>query len=369
MKNFISLLMSAISNCTLYSKDHSSIDELAKRVYALLTDLLRENKWESLDVMVVEEDLIVNKMPVRDAGVHGINFVKRLKRKGISRVDFLQSITLSEIKQFIADLATNSRGTGTYQHIRTGVVEVITKGLKTDDAFYMEGLAKITGEQIEAIKDMYRSISPFKKLNVAGLEEIVINFILTFKREASILKLMSPVKSFSEYTYTHAANVAVLSMFQVENLGMRDDLMRDVGIAGLLHDVGKLFVSKDILEKQGALDDREWQEIRQHPLQGARYLANIDGIPKIAAIAAFEHHLRYDGKGYPHMKISAKQQHLCSQIISISDLFDALRSRRPYRRALEIKEILAIMKKDSGTALNPTLLDKFILSLHNALSE
>jgi response regulator RpfG family c-di-GMP phosphodiesterase len=361
--------MSAISNCTLYSRDHASVDELAKKVHGLLIDLLKENRSESLEIMVVGDDLIVNKTPVRDLGVHGTNFVKRLKRKGLSRVDFLSGITFSEIKQFIADMALTGRETAVYQNIRTGVVDVRAGGLKIDDDFKLDGLARFTEEQLEAVREVYQTISPFKRLNVAGLEEIVINFIITFKREANLLKLISPVKSYSEYTYTHATNVAVLSMFQAENLGMRDDLLRDIGIAGLLHDVGKLFISNDVLEKKSALDEGEWQEIRQHPLLGARYLANIDGIPRLAPIAAFEHHMRYDGKGYPEMKIAAKQQHLCSQIIAISDFFDALRSKRPYRRALNAKEILALMQKDSGSAFNAKLLDRFIVNIHNALAD
>ena len=361
--------MSAISNCTLYSKDHASVDDLAKKAHSLLNEILGEKGMESLEIMIVEDDLIANKTPVREIGIHGMNLVKRLKKRGLSRVDFLKGITFSEIKQFIADMTLTGRETAAYQHIKTGVVDVSTGGLKIDDDFNLDGLARFTEEQIEAVKEVYHSISPFKRLNVAGLEEIVLNFILTFKREANLLKLISPVKSYSEYTYTHATNVAVLSMFQAENLGMRDDLLRDIGIAALLHDVGKLFISNDVLEKKGALDEREWQEIRQHPLLGARYLAGIDGIPRIAAIAAFEHHMRYDGKGYPQMRTAAKQQHLCSQIVSISDFCDALRSRRPYRRALEVKEIISLMKKDFGSIFNPMLLDRFIVNIHKALSE
>ena len=128
------------------------------------------------------------------------------------------------------------------------------------------------------VREVYEGVSPFKKLNIAGLEEIVVNFIVTFRKEVNILKLISPVKSYSEYTYTHATNVAVLTMFQAETLGgIRDILLRDIGIAALLHDVGKLFISKEILEKKGTLDQREWQEIRLHPLYGARYLAKVDG--------------------------------------------------------------------------------------------
>jgi HD-GYP domain-containing protein (c-di-GMP phosphodiesterase class II) len=311
----------------------------------------------------------VNKNALREIGTQGNNLIKRLKRKGISRVDFLKGISPPELKQFIADVAAVDQNAGTYPHIRVGVIDVRIGGLKLGTDFPVDSLQQFSSEQIEKVKELYHDISPFKRLNVTGLEEIVVNFIITFKREANILKLISPVKSYSEYTYTHATNVAVLSMFQSETLGVRDDLLRDIGIAALLHDVGKLFISKEILEKKGALDEGEWKEIRLHPLYGARYLAKIDGIPRLAPIVALEHHLRYDGQGYPKFAVTEKRQHLCSQIVAISDFFDALRSKRPYRRELEIKEILALMTKDSGKVFNAFLLDNFMRTMHTALSE
>jgi HD-GYP domain-containing protein (c-di-GMP phosphodiesterase class II) len=369
VRAFISTFMSAVSNCTLYSKDHSSVSELTQKALSQLNDLLQES--ESLELMIVGDDLIVNKGPLRDLGTQGRNLIKRLRRKGLSRVDLLKGITLSELMQFVADVSATSREPKTYAHIRTGVVDVRLGGLRLDGDIDldMDGLSGFAAGQVEMVKDVYHGLTPFKKLNVAGLEEIVVNFILTFRREANILRLISPVKSFSEYTYTHATNVAVLSMFQAETLGVRDDLLRDIGISALLHDVGKLFIAKELLEKKDALDEKEWNEIRMHPVHGAKYLAKLEGLPRLASIVAIEHHRRFDGKGYPGFTLNDKKQHLCSQTVAISDFFDALRSRRPYRKALEIREVLGLMKRDSGTAFNPVLLDNFMRSMHRALSE
>lgn len=364
---FISTLMSAVSNCALYSKEHSSVDDLAKKAHAVLSEIIQES--DSLEIMIVDNDLVVNKSPVREAGVQGINFMKRLKRKGFSRVDFLKGIPFSEMKQFAVDMSLSDKEPGIYPHIRTGVIDVRSGGLKPDADLNLDNLSGFTLDQIEKVKEVYHTISPYKKLNVTGLEEIVVNFIITFRREVNILRLISPVKSYSEYTYTHATNVAVLSMLQAESLGLKDDLMRDIGIAALLHDVGKLFISNEVLEKKGALDEKEWNEIRSHPLFGARYLATMDGISRLAPVVAMEHHLRFDGKGYPKQAVDGKKQHFCSQIVAIADYYDALRSRRPYRRELEIKEVLSIMKKEGPGAFNITLLDNFMRIMHTAMSE
>jgi HD-GYP domain-containing protein (c-di-GMP phosphodiesterase class II) len=365
IKRFISALMVAISNCSLYSKDHTSMDDLAQKALSVLNELLEET--DILEIMAVEDDLIVNKTPLRDAGTHGAGLIKRLRKKGVSRVDFMKGITFQEIKQFISDFSESDRETTALPHIKTGVIDVRLKGLKMDTDLNMDAISSLTSEQIDRIKDIYHDISPYHKLNIAGLEEIVVNFILTFRREANILKLISPVKTFSEYTYTHATNVAVLTMFQAESLGANDELLYDIGISALLHDVGKLFISKDILDKKGSLDDREWEEIRRHAIYGSKYLAMINGLTRIAPIVAFEHHQRYDGLGYPRPILLKEKQHLVSQIVAISDFFDALRSRRPYKRDLEIKEILVLMKKNSGREFNPFLVDNFLRIMMMAL--
>lgn len=353
IKKFIVVIMSAISNCSLYSRDHVSVDELTQKALSVLNELLSDKG--SIELMVIKSDLIVNKVPLRDEGIHGKNLLKRLKKKGISRVDILKGVTLPEIKQFVSDVSEPEKGLKTYPHIKTGTVDVRTEGLKVDVDIDMDSL---TLAQVEKVKDVYNDISPYRKLNTTGLEEIVINFIATFRREANILHMISPVRSHSEFTYTHATNVAVLSLFQAESLGVKDELLHDIGIAALLHDVGKLFVSKEILEKRGDLSDEEWEEIRRHTLYGARYLAKTDDLTHIAPMAALEHHMRYDSQGYPKLNGNTKQ-HLFSQIIEISDFFDALRSRRPYKRDWDTKDILVLLKKNAGSEFNPFLVDNF----------
>ena len=362
VKNFVTALMIATSNCSLYTKDHEAFDELAKKSYEKLGEILRD----TLDIMVIENDLVINKTPLRDRGIHGTNLMKRMKRKGITRIDIIEGVTVSEIRQLIIELAGPDKGLRTYPHIKTGTVGIDM----TAPANGRSADVYSSSEGIEKVRDAFSSASPFKKLNVAGLEDVVVHFISTFKREASILKYLSPVKSYDEYTYTHATNVAVLSVLQAQSLGIHSDTLHDIGISGLLHDTGKMFVPKEILEKKGKLDDREFAEVQKHTLYGARYLAKIDDLPRIAPIIAFEHHMKYDGSGYPGLLTNGRQQkqHIYSQIVAISDFFDALRSNRPYRAGMEIEEIFVLMKKSEGRDFNPFLVDNFIRLMQTALA-
>jgi HD-GYP domain-containing protein (c-di-GMP phosphodiesterase class II) len=367
IKRFISVLSSAVSNCSLYSKEHPHVEELIRRGFDLLNEILTQK--HKIEIMIIEDKLIVNKIPFRDSGVYSFNFTKILKRKGISRIDFLEGLNISEMKQFVQDLSERGRELRRYPHIRSGVVDINIRSYPADREINVDNLPAFRNQQIERIKEIYHDISPFKKLNSAGIEDLIINFVITLKKEVNILKLIIPVKEYSEYTYTHATNVAILSMFQAESLGVKDELLHDIGIAALLHDVGKLFVPKEILEKEKTLEEKEWEEIKRHPLYGAIYLAKLKDIAYLASIVTFEHHLRYDNKGYPELKTNRKKQHLCSQIVAISDFFDALRSIRPYKKAWSLEEIIPLLKKNSGSEFNPFLVDNFIRNISLALEE
>jgi HD-GYP domain-containing protein (c-di-GMP phosphodiesterase class II) len=198
---------------------------------------------------------------------------------------------------------------------------------------------------------------------MVGLEDVVVSFITTLKQEANVLKVVSPIKSHSEYTYAHNTNVAVLSIFQAETLGVQHDLLHDIGMAGLLHDIGKMFVASEVLEKEAKLNDEEWVQMKKHPVYGAMYLATLPDIPKYALVAAYEHHMKFNGLGYPATRRKGRTQHIISQIIAISDFFDALRTDRPYRKALDVPVIVGIMNDSSGKDFNPLLVENFLRSL------
>jgi len=358
VRAFITSLVIAVSNCALYSRGHEAFDEFTKKCFSLLQGILKDR----LAMMVIDNELIINSNPLRE-GVHISNLIARFKRKGISRIDILPGVTLNEIRQLIADIAETGKTMKSYAHIKTGTVDIQLSNETENDVAQYSSLI-----EIEKVKGIFHS-SIFKQLDIKGLEEVVLQFIAAFKKESNILKYLSPIRANSDYTYTHATNVAVLSVFQAESLGISQELLYEIGIAALLHDAGKMFISKDILEKNGKLDDKEFAEIKMHPLRGAWYLAKIPGLTRLASIIAFEHHMKYDGTGYPEASLNGGKQHIFSQIVAVADFFDALRSTRPYRGGMDVKEIFVLMKKGAGKDFNPFLADNFISLMHSVLTK
>jgi HD-GYP domain-containing protein (c-di-GMP phosphodiesterase class II) len=142
-------------------------------------------------------------------------------------------------------------------------------------------------------------------------------------------------------------------------LGIEGQLLNDIGVAAMLHDIGKLFIPEEILTKTGKLTAEEFEIMKQHPVKGARHLLETSGVPRLAVIAAYEHHMKFNLSGYPNVA-SDWQQNLCSHMTMISDFFDALRTRRSYREPVPLKEISAMMLDMMGTDLHPALTRNFL---------
>ena len=350
---FISSVVTAISQCSLYSKEHPAVAEFCEKAVDFLQELFTD---DSISMTHLGGNLVFNDMPLTEKGVHVENIMKRMKTKGIDKVILKKGISTDELLSFISQLASKDEVPKSSEHILVGTIQVRLKASGDDPS-------EIMRTNISRVQGVYQEVSRFKRLDTVGLEDAVLGFLSAIKKEANILRLVSPVKSYSEYTYIHTSNVAVLTLFQAESLGLTGESLREAGLAGLLHDVGKLFVSKDVLEKQAKLDDTEWKEMKKHPVYGAMYLCSLEDPPRLAVIATYEHHLKFDGTGYPDTKKHVKKQHIISQIVALSDFFDALRSERPYRKAFELNALIDLIKGGAGKDFNPLLVDNFISAL------
>jgi len=342
-----------MAQCSLYSRNHPAVTELSAKAFDLLNGLFI---GDSIDITHLGGKLILNESPVPEKGTYIENFARKMKKKGIDKIIFRKGISTEELVSFIQCMASKNEKPVSTDHLIIGIVQVKVKESEDDASAIMRA-------SISRVKDVYHEFTREKRLDMVGLEDAVLGFLSALKKEANLLRLVSPIKSHSEYTYIHASNVAVLTLFQTQYLGLKDEGLRETGYAGLLHDIGKLFVSKDILEKQAKLNEAEWKDMKRHPVYGAIHLASLSDVPTLAVIAAFEHHLKFDGSGYPDTRWRARKQHIVSQIVALSDFFDALRAERPYRKGIELHALIDLIRAGSGKDFNPWLVSNFINGL------
>ncbi len=363
----IAQLTAAVTNTGLYAADHPQVAQYADKAYGVLTDLLALRP--EITVLLIGDDLVADQKPL-PAGAYVTNFVRILKRKAIERLSFAAGLSRAEFGSLIHDLASpDAAMVRSTAFIKLGKVElrVRTAAERAQQAGTMgeisqedyEALMALSATELNELKDLYVNIKKHRKIDVRGIDDIVKSFVSSVRQESNPLSLLASLKSAHEYTFTHVTNVGILTMSQAEALGFKGEQLHQIGIASLLHDVGKLFVPAEILSKPGKLTPEERSIIETHTVKGARYLMGLDGIPKVAVLAAMEHHMKYDGTGYPTLK-GGWRPGIVSQIIAISDVFDAMRSRRSYQEPLPIEKITEVLKNGSGKSFNPALVEHFL---------
>ncbi len=173
-----------------------------------------------------------------------------------------------------------------------------------------------------------------------------------------ILILVKALDFYSPYTKGHSERVAELSAKIAEAMDLPSEEIKKVYWAGILHDVGKIFVLQEIINKPGKLTDEEFEIIKQHPVKSYELVREIKGMEEIAKIVR-HHHERWDGKGYPD-GLKGEEIPLEARIIAVADAYDAMTSERPYRSALTPPEALEEIMKESGTQFDPQVVNAFV---------
>ena len=179
---------------------------------------------------------------------------------------------------------------------------------------------------------------------------------------ATIL-LLDSLKGYDEYTFTHSVNVAVISAAVARSIALEEAFIDAIAHAALLHDIGKLYVPREIINKMGRLTPSEWQVVRKHPIDGERILRE-EGLDLMSRRVAYEHHMRHDLTGYPVPK-SGYVVHQASEIVRIADSYDALTTKRPYRKQINPYEAIKLMVKSIGTEFHQEYLGVFLRVLGN----
>lgn len=180
-------------------------------------------------------------------------------------------------------------------------------------------------------------------------------------------KLLSQIKEKDEYTKEHSDRVAEYSVLIGEKLGLSAKEVDTLRIGGLFHDIGKIGISDNILQKTSKLTDNEYSEIKTHPSIGVHILEEEPTFKEIIPIIE-HHHERFDGKGYPS-GLQGEEIPYMAKIVAVADTFDAMTSNRSYRNALELNTVKQEIKKCEGTQFDPQITEAFLDILNNDFSK
>jgi HD-GYP domain-containing protein (c-di-GMP phosphodiesterase class II) len=363
--DFIRHLLSATANAALYGTGHPQVARLSSQAYAGISEILKSRNEVTL--LVVENELVIDGQP-QELGLFLNRFTRILKSRGIGTIKLLSGITAAEVDNLVSGLAKqldDSLQTMTSSdHIRLGRVDLLTteaseEALPDNRVRQKLTLPDMPREEMSRFMEIYEAVKNKQKLQVNGVFDVVSGFIDVFRQEGKPLLAMAALRDTDEYTFTHSTNVCILNLAQAMALGIEGQLLTDIGVAAMLHDIGKLFIPEEILTKKDKLTHEEFEIMKQHPVKGARHLLDTPGVPRLAVIVAYEHHMKFDLSGYPKVAHDW-QQNLCSHMTMISDFFDALRTRRSYREPMPLHEISGMMLDMAGKELHPALTRNFL---------
>jgi HD-GYP domain-containing protein (c-di-GMP phosphodiesterase class II) len=225
-----------------------------------------------------------------------------------------------------------------------------------------EELPKAVEVHAEAVTETRRILRTFLsngELDAETCTGVVTNVIESILRNANALQAVSKLRSQDDYTFSHCVNVSMLAVMFVRHLDNGEDGLLEAGLAGFLHDLGKMRMPETILNAPRQLTRKEFDLMRRHPQIGHDYLEKIPDFPENIRLAALEHHERINGEGYPQAKNGTSVSRI-GKITAIVDVYDALSSRRVYKKPIPPHRVLGIMYGMRNKELDPELTEHFI---------
>ena len=179
----------------------------------------------------------------------------------------------------------------------------------------------------------------------------------------SIKTLISIINAKDKYTYGHVERVVIYSRLIAKELNLSANDREKLLYGAYMHDIGKINISKEILVKQMKLEESEWEELKQHPLDGAEIIKSVECFKEVKPLI-LHHHERYDGKGYPH-GLKGKDIPYLARVLCVIDSFDAMTSNRPYNKTKNYEEALQELERCSGSQFDPYIVKKFIEAIRS----
>jgi putative nucleotidyltransferase with HDIG domain len=366
--DLIRRLASAVRGAQLYTSGHPlvgrNINAFAEAVGVFLS------QQPAVTIGLIGDEVVVDDAPVpKAAGVLG-EIRTRLQNRGVQRVTIQHGVEPGEIRALVAALnnpdTTHIHGValkrlpdGSFEmpHVRVGRI-LIEERVEASIA----DMATIRRLYDEAVSTATRIWEGAQHDGYADPEEVrnaVHSLAQAVAQNRTALLSLTALRNYDNYTFTHMVNVSILVMGQARGLGIDGTLLREFGMAGLMHDIGKVRTPSEILTKATRLTDEEAVVMRRHVLDGAEMLRRTAEMPALVPIVAFEHHLRPDGSGYPE-GLKREPLNLCTQFCSIADVYDAMRSQRQYQQSFPTDRILAVLRDAEGHKFDQHLVRRFV---------
>lgn len=366
---FLQSLGKLVTSAGLYPGAHPARRDAVHDSFEALGAVLADRSPAVFSFL--EEEVIFGREPLRELGVWP--WSPRLFEVGVQRLEIREGVEAAELEAFAADLAVrlglvaakreearkdaSGAVARTHPHIVYGELGVRRAGKPAEST---EAPPLDLREEAETVQWIHQVAAEKEEVPEAETAAIVGALLVAVRSARELVAPLLQIQETDQYTTTHCLNVSLLSMSLAEYLRLSDEDVLAVGEAGLLHDIGKCRIPPAILNKPGRLTPQERAVVEHHVVEGARMLIGSEQRNALSAVVAYEHHMHWNGEaGYPKPGVP-HTPHRFSRLVHVCDVFDALRTRRPWRPPLTAEAVLAFLAGRAGSEFDPELVEGFL---------
>ncbi|MBN1782135.1 hypothetical protein JW948_13465 [bacterium] len=380
LEQAINLLTRAIQLYRYYGKEHQVTQEAIQQLYKSIDQALFHE--EVITVGIIGDEIAFDKEPMYELSAKKKGFIEYLKSVGVKKMRFYRGLKAEELSRFIEIMPSKAEGATPQQdllqqfkslgleHITIGDIAITPKKTEEpefDEHFFDIRVRKDYTKNVDYLTKTFKELKGNQTLNVQSARQIAVSLMNNLFKNKNLLLMMTSMKIHDEDTFEHGVNVAIFTLMQGELLGLEKKLLVDVGMAALLHDVGKMADEAPVADTPKSLNDFSFGDFSSgltgddsfdQDLRGAKLLLETEGINTLAAITAFEHGMNYDQSG-SFTKLYGKDLNLISMMIRISDFYDKLRKEPFFYEAGGPEKAYDMMMQESGKKFHPDLLENF----------
>ncbi len=365
----------AMRSIKLYPPDNPVVQKTLDELIATANELLAQER--ELELRVSGEFIFVNSTRLRLELENYVSFSRILtvfRDAGVGSCSITEGagqrewvVLLSQLQAALSGAAEERRDQVITRLTSAGITQ-FTLGApsEVDDEIRemaKEAAKRTYAQSVSVTKEVINSIRLGKSPSIRKIKRVVQGIVDQILNEETSLLGLTTLRDYDEYTFTHSVNVCIFSVALGRKIGLSRLQLYDLGVAALMHDIGKSRIPLEILNKPDSLTEQEWRTIQDHPWLGVLALCQMrvqNDIPYRAMVVAFEHHKKVDLTGYPR-HVRPRTMSIVSRLVAVADAFDAATSRRAYQSIpLTPADVLQEMRRNPNRGMDQVIVKAFM---------
>jgi putative nucleotidyltransferase with HDIG domain len=312
---------------------------------------------------IIDDVLVFDEIPFYETKSVWKEMYSRLRERKIESVSFGAAVELREVQEFVNALTLSvpeTEALGGFGKLleKRQISHIHAKRMRDDEDLHARG-REVYDRSVSVVFDLMSELRMGRIPSGGSASRVISEMSDIILQDKNVLLALTMLKGYDDYTYVHSVNVGILCLAFAAHEGLQGDEMRAVGLAGLLHDIGKVRTAEEIIKKPGSLTEEEIAIMKKHPVLGAEIISQMQEITEGTQDMVLMHHVKFNLEGYPKLE-TGRTVHPYSMAVTIADCYDALTTLRPYQKPRPPTDAVKLMRKLAGKDLNPEMLERFV---------